>query len=359
MKTSVPAARKRINLALQGGGSHGAFTWGVLDEFLADPRLQITGISGTSAGAMNAVLLVDGHMADGAEGARRKLAEFWRAVSDAARSSPIQRAPVDMIMGKWSLENSWGYRSMDTLSRVLSPYEFNPLNLNPLKDILESCVNFSRVQECSDINLFISATNVETGRVKIFNSRQLSADMVMASACLPQIFQAVVIDGVPYWDGGYMGNPSLFPFHHQADAADIVVVQINPIERKGIPKTPMEIQNRMNEINFNSSLIMELRAIDFVARLLEEGRIDNHEYRQEYIHIIENQEALNPLGASSKLNAEWAFLTRLRDIGRQSAALWLEQHFDDIGQRSSADLRAMFQRAEPLVETALSSQQKT
>ncbi len=347
MKTPMPAVRKRINLALQGGGSHGAFTWGVLDEFLADSRLEIAGISGTSAGAMNAVLLANGHVEDGAEGARRKLAEFWRAVSDAARSSPIQRAPFDMIMGSWSMDNSWGFRSMDTLSRLLSPYQFNPLNMNPLKDILESCVDFSCVHECSDIKLFISATNVETGRVKIFDSHHLTADMVMASACLPHMFQAVVIDGVPYWDGGYMGNPSLFPFHHQADAADILVVQINPIERKGIPTTPMEIQNRMNEINFNSSLIQELRAIDFVARLLEEGRIDTQQYRQEYIHIIENQEALRPLGASSKLNAEWAFLTHLRDIGRESAALWLERHFDDIGKNSTVDLRAMFKRTEP------------
>ncbi len=347
MKTPVLTVRKRINLALQGGGSHGAFTWGVLDEFLADPRLEIAGISGTSAGAMNAVLLVDGHVADGAEGARRKLAEFWRTVSDAARSSPIQRAPVDRVMGNWSMENSWGYRSMDTLSRVLSPYQSNPLNLNPLKDILESCVDFSRVHECSDIKLYISATNVETGRVKIFDSRHLTADMVMASACLPHMCQAVVIDGVPYWDGGYMGNPSLFPFHRQAVAADIVVVQINPIERKGIPKTPMEIQNRMNEINFNSSLILELRAIDFVGRLLDEDRIDSQQYRQEFIHIIENQEELKPLGASSKLNAEWDFLTHLRDIGKQSAALWLERHFDDIGKNSTVDLRAMFKRADP------------
>ncbi len=346
MKTPVPAVRKRINLALQGGGSHGAFTWGVLDEFLADSRLEIAGISGTSAGAMNAVLLADGHVQGGAEGARHRLANFWRAVSDAARNSPIQRAPLDMIMGNWSMENSWGYRSMDTLSRLFSPYQFNPLNMNPLKEILESCVDFSCVHECNDIKLYISATNVETGRVKIFDSRHLTADMVMASACLPQIFQAVVIDGVPYWDGGYMGNPSLFPFHHQVDAADIVVVQINPIERKGIPKSPMEIQNRMNEINFNSSLILELRAIDFVARLLEEGRIDSQEYRQEYIHIIENQEALRPLGVSSKLNAEWAFLTNLRDIGRESAALWLERHFDDIGRNSTVDLRAMFDRAD-------------
>lgn len=343
---SKSSTRKRINLALQGGGSHGAFTWGVLDGLLADDRLEIAAISGTSAGAMNAVVLAQGHMLGGSEMARTALEEFWRAVSEAARSSPIQRAPLDYLMGNWSLENSWGYRAMDAMTRTLSPYQFNPLNMNPLKELLESCVDFSRVQQCTDIKLYISATNVETGRVKVFDSDQLTADMVMASACLPQMFQAVLIDDVPYWDGGYMGNPVLFPFHHHTDSADIVVVQINPIERKGVPTTPMEIQNRMSEINFNASLLKELRSIEFVARLLEEGKVDSAHYRQEFIHIIENQEALRPLGASSKLNAEWGFLTLLRDIGRQSAAAWLDRHYDDIGQRNTVDLKAMFQGQE-------------
>ena len=342
MSKSKPAKRKRINLALQGGGSHGAFTWGVLDEILADDRLEIAAISGTSAGAMNAVVLAQGHVDGGPEQARYKLEEFWHLVSKAAKSSPIQRAPLDILMGNWSMENSWGYRAMDSMTRTLSPYQFNPMNMNPLKELLESCVDFSRVQNCEDIKLYISATNVESGRVKVFDSHDLTADMVMASACLPQMFQAVIIDDVPYWDGGYMGNPVLFPFHHHTDSADIVVVQINPIERKGVPTTPMEIQNRMSEINFNSSLMKELRSIEFVARLLEEGKVDKDHYRQEYIHIIENQEALRPLGASSKLNAEWKFLTMLRDIGRQSAAAWLERHFDDIGHRNTVDLKTMF-----------------
>lgn len=343
MNQSKTGKPKRINLALQGGGSHGAFTWGVLDTLLADERLEIAAISGTSAGAMNAVVLAHGYVNGGAEMARQSLADFWRRVSDAARLSPIQRSPLDYLMGTWSMENSIGYQAMETLSNTFSPYQFNPLNLNPLQQVLEACVDFSCVRRCTDIHLYISATNVETGRVKVFDSDHLTADMVMASACLPELFHAVEIDGVPYWDGGYMGNPSLFPFHDQEESADIVVVQINPIERKGVPKSPMEIRNRMNEISFNASLLKEFRSIDFVARLLEEGKIDPGSYRQENLHIIENQEALRPLGASSKLNSEWQFLTLLRDIGRQSAADWLDRHHEDIGKRSTVDLRSMFQ----------------
>ena len=231
---------------------------------------------------------------------------------------------------------------MDAMTRMFSPYQLNPLNMNPLREVLEECVDFSCVQSCTSIKLYISATDVETGKVKVFDIRCLTADMVMASACLPHLYQAVVIDGVPYWDGGYMGNPALFPFHTGSDCADIAVIQINPVERKGIPRTPQEIQNRLNEIAFNSSLLKELRAIDFVARLIDEGKLDETGYRRERIHIIENQEALIPLGASSKMNAEWAFLTHLRDLGRETATRWLDAHFDDIGLRSTVDLRAMF-----------------
>lgn len=342
------ANRKRVNLALQGGGAHGAFTWGVLDRILEDGRLEIAAISGTSAGAINAVALADGFTASGVDGAREKLAGFWSAVSEAAKGSPIQRAPIDVILGYWSLDRSWGYHMMDAMTRTFSPYQLNPLNMNPLKDVLESCVDFACVQSCNSIDLFISATNVETGRVKVFDSHRLTADMVMASACLPHLFQAVMIDDVPYWDGGYMGNPALFPFHSGSDTADIIVVQINPIERKGAPRTAQDIQNRLNEISFNSSLLKELRAIDFVARLIEEGKLDGEKYRRERIHIIENQAALIEMGASSKLNAEWEFLVHLRDLGRASTTAWLDRHFDDLGQRSTVDLRAMFQGIGPV-----------
>ena len=206
--TPKPANRKRINLALQGGGAHGAFTWGVLDCILEDGRLEIDAISGTSAGAMNAVALADGFTAGGAEGAREKLENFWRTMSDAAKNSPIKRAPIDVMMGYWSLDRSWGYHAMDAMSRMFSPYQLNPLNMNPLRDVLEDCIDFSCVQSCNSIKLYISATNVETGKVKVFDSHNLTSDMVIASACLPNVYQAVVIDGVPYWDGGYMGNPA-------------------------------------------------------------------------------------------------------------------------------------------------------
>ena len=339
--------RKRVNLALQGGGSHGAFTWGVLDRLLEDGRLEIAAISGTSAGAMNAVALADGYTTGGPEGAREKLEGFWKTMSDAARLSPVQRSPIDKLMGNWSLDQSPGYHMMDMMTRLFSPYQLNPTNMNPLKKVLEDCVDFACVRHCNAIRLFISATNVETGRVKVFDSHSLTAEMVMASACLPFMFQAVEIDGVPYWDGGYMGNPALFPFHSESDTADIVVIQINPIERRGAPRTAQEIQNRLNEISFNSSLLKELRAIDFVARLIDEGKLDGDHYRRERIHIIENQAALKPLGASSKVNAEWAFLTHLRDLGRQTADDWLDANFDAVGERSTVDLRTMFQGIGP------------
>lgn len=341
--------KKKINLALQGGGSHGAFTWGVLDRFLEDPGLEIDSISGTSAGAMNAVVLADGFVNAESNGrtaaaasARKKLDAFWRAVSNAAQGSVIQRTPISRLMGRWSLSDSWGYHFSESMTRLFSPYQINPLNINPLRSLLESAVDFDAVNRCGAIHLFISATNVHTGRVKVFDRDQLSADVVLASACLPQLFKAVEIDGVPYWDGGYMGNPSLFPFRDHTDTADIVVVQINPVERRETPRTPHEIQNRLNEISFNSSLLKELRSIHFVTRLLDEGSLDESRYRRENIHIVENQEELLPLGASSKLNAEWDFLLHLKTIGRQTADRWLVQNYDQIGVSSTVDLPRMF-----------------
>lgn len=346
-RTAAVSKTKRINLAFQGGGSHGAFTWGVLDRLLEDGRLEFEAISGTSAGAMNAVVCVDGLMKDGNDGARAALEHFWSEMSKSTKHSPIKRTPFDMFTGNWSLENSPGYHFLDALSRVVSPYQTNPLNMNPLQDLIESVIDFERVRCCSRTKLFISATNVETGRVKVFDSKTLTSDMVMASACLPMVFQAVEIDGVPYWDGGYMGNPSLFPFHTHTDCSDIVVIQINPLERQGAPKTSQEIMNRINEISFNSSLLKELRSIDFVSRLIREGKLSGDEYRDTRIHIIENQDALLPLGASSKMNAEWAFLTHLRDLGRETADAWLDEHYEHIGKQATVDISKLFQGIGP------------
>ncbi len=334
---------KPVNLALQGGGAHGAFTWGVLDRILEDGRLEIAGISGTSAGAMNAVVLADGYTRAGTEGARAALDVFWRSMSESAKFSPLRRTPFDVLTGQWGLEHNPVYHALDALSRLASPYQLNPMKVNPLRDLLEKNVDFERVRACTAFKLYISATNVETGKVKVFPRGALTADMVMASACLPTLYQAVEVDGVPYWDGGYMGNPALFPFHGHTGTDDVVVIQINPIERKGAPRTPQEIQNRINEISFNGSLLKELRAIDFVDRLIREGKLSPDDYRQVRVHVIENQAALKPLGASSKMNTEWAFLTKLRDLGRDTASTWLDETAPFIGERSSVNLREMFQ----------------
>jgi NTE family protein len=338
--------RKPVNLALQGGGAHGAFTWGVLDRLLEDERLDIEAISGTSAGAMNAVAVAEGMVRGGPEAARDCLHRFWRAVSDAARGSPLRRTPLDMLMGNWNLDTSPFYLLFDILGRISSPYEFNPLNINPLRDLLDELVDFERVRACEEMNVFVSATNVETGRVKVFERHELTADMVMASACLPLIYQAVEIDGVPYWDGGFMGNPALFPFFNASRSDDVIIVQINPITRTGVPRSAREILNRMNEITFNSSLLREFRAINFVSRLLDEGKLDSGSYKQVLVHRIEAEAHINPLGASSKLNAEWAFLQHLHTIGRRAAEDWLAENFDHLGRRSTVDLRTMYQGSE-------------
>ena len=335
--------QKKINLALQGGGSHGAFTWGVLDKLLEDGRIGFDAISGTSAGAMNAVVMADGfHRLGGNEGARIALSNFWFEVSRVGEFSPIRRSPLDMLMGSWSLDHSIGYMAFDMMSRLVSPYELNPANINPLRDLLAKQVDFDQLKSCNGLKLFISATNVYTGRVRVFERHELTLDMVMASACLPFMFQAVEIDGVPYWDGGYMGNPVLFPFFYKSGTSDVLIIQINPIERHETPNSAQEILNRVNEITFNSSLLSELRAVEFVTRLLDEGQIDDDRYRRVLVHRIAADEVLNTLGASSKLNAEWEFFVYLRDLGRQSATDWLESHYDKVGVESSLDIKAMF-----------------
>jgi NTE family protein len=332
---------KPLNLALQGGGAHGAFTWGVLDYLFQDDRIRIEAISGTSAGAMNAVVAADGLMRDGRKGACRALRQFWHAVSQAALASPFQRTPFDVLTGNWNLDHSPSYLFFDLLGRVASPYQMNPINLNPLRDLLVEQVNFQRVRSCNHMKLFISATSVRTGRIQIFNRTELTADMVMASACLPYLFQAVRVNGDDYWDGGYSGNPALYPFAYQGISRDVAIVQINPLCCQETPTTAREILNRVNEITFNANLLAELRAVDFVSRMIDEGSLDSKRYKKMLVHIIEAEQEFNPLNASSKLNAEWSFLTHLREVGRNTAKKWLDQQFDAIGRRSTVDLQPL------------------
>ncbi len=330
--------KKIIKLALQGGGSHGAFTWGVLDRLLEDERIGIEGVSGTSAGAMNAVAFADGMARGGAAEARACLEKFWSATSAVARSSPIRRSALDIFMGNWSLDASPGYLVMDQLSRLFSPYDLNPLDFNPLRQVVADCIDFGRVNDAGGVKIFLTATNVRTGKPKIFRQPAITLDSVMASACLPFLYKAVEIDGEAYWDGGYMGNPGLFPLVDECDPGDVVLIQINPFYRPDIPRTARDIQNRLNEITFNASLLKELRSLAFLWEIIHYENLERERYRDVRIHSIYDEKTMLALGASSKLNAEWAFLTYLRDQGRKAAEAWLSQHFDDLGVRNTLDL---------------------
>jgi len=336
-KSGASAPRKVINLALQGGGAHGAFTWGVLDVLLEDGRVDFCGISGTSAGAMNAVSFAEGMRKGGKEGARQQLAHFWRSASLDGGLNAIQREVFEGVLNLWGATpaKSW----VEQAASMFSPMQFNPLNINPLRDVLSDQIDFAALRDSDHLKLFIAATNVESGKVRIFRRPELTIDMLMASACLPTVFKAVEIDGVPYWDGGYMGNPVLFPFFTETESPDVVLIQINPIERKGAPDTVTDIMARMNEITFNAPLLQEFRAIDFVARLIDAGRLDGTHYKRINMHVIEAQDELNQLGSASKMRSDLSFFEQLFAVGRKAGQSFLDEHFDDIGVKGTLDLK--------------------
>jgi len=325
-----------IDLALQGGGSHGAFTWGVLDRLLEESRFSIVAISGTSAGAMNAAVLADGWTQGGAEGARAALEKYWEKVSRAAEFSPLQRSPLDRLMGRWSLDGSPAYIAIDLMSRVLSPYDLNPFGLNPLRGVLAESIDFDRLAR-SPIKLFITATSVRTGRGRIFRNAEITVDVLLASACLPTMFRAIEIDGEPYWDGGYAGNPTITPLIRESDAHDTILIQINPRERPDTPRSAAEILNRLNEVSFNSPLMKELRMIALLRQVADPGTGEGARWAQMRTHRIAT-DMLAQFGASSKLNAEREFVAMLRAEGRRAADEFLQAHADDLGMRSTADL---------------------
>jgi NTE family protein len=324
-----------VDLALQGGGSHGAFTWGVLDRLLEESWLQIDAISGTSAGAMNAAVLIDGWAEGGRAGARTALDSYWERIAQAAVHSPLQRTPFDRLAGRWTLDSSPVFIGFDLLSRLYSPYDLNPYGLNPLRTVLDASIDFGRLAR-SPIKLFITATNVRTGRGHIFRNAEISPDVLLASACLPTLFQAVEIDGEAYWDGGYAGNPTITPLVRESNAQDTILVQINPRERPGTPRSANEILNRLNEVSFNSSLMKELRMIALLREVADPGRGEGARWAGMRTHRIMS-EMLADLGYSSKMNAEREFLWMLRAEGRQAASAFLEEHSNHLGQRSTAD----------------------
>ena len=333
---------KRINLALQGGGAHGAYTWGVLDRLLDEERLEVEAISGTSAGAMNAAVFADGMGRGGRAEAKRSLEMFWQNISKAAQYGPLQPSAFDSATTGWNLDHSAAFVAFDMLTRMLSPYQFNPMNYNPLRQVLENSVDFKRLEGCRAVKLFISASNVRTGKVRVFKSGEITPDVLLASACLPFLFQAVTIDGEPYWDGGYMGNPAIFPLIYGAETPDVLIVQANPLGCDRVPTTASDIMNRLNEISFNSSLMREMRAIAFVTDLIDDGKLDSNQYKRVNVHWIEAEKQMRGLGVSSKLNARMDFLLHLKAIGRDVADRWIGHHFDAIGQRSTIDVKEMF-----------------
>ena len=338
---------KTINLALQGGGAHGAFTWGSLDRLLEEEDIEFEAITATSAGAMNAAMLVTGLARDGRQGAKDLLAEFWTKIVERAAgpSSPFQMfaLPPDPATLAGFFEYSPAYMMSDWLTRTFSPYQLNPLNINPLRDLLEEMIDFDEV--CHPNNgpkVFVNATSVRHGRPKIFSGDDISVDAILASACLPYLFQAVEIDGEPYWDGGYVGNPAIYPLIYEAKCRDVLIVHINPIERETTPKTAGEIANRINEISFNASLTREMRAIDFVQHLIDEGIIGKDRWKRMRVHSIRDDATMAAFSVANKIKPDVKVITELREAGRATTDAWLKAHKGKIGKKDSVDIRKDF-----------------
>jgi NTE family protein len=326
LQASQPiVGEKTINLALQGGGSHGAFTWGVLDRILEDDRIGFDGVTATSAGGVNAVVLADGLALNGREGARERLRNFWKKMSEVASTSFIAPSIFDQVNPNFGLDQTPNYVFIDTLSRILSPYQLNPFDINPLRDL---------------IKLFLSATNVRTGKVKVFAREELTVEHVLASACLPFMMRAPEIDGDGYWDGGFMGNPAIFPVIYGCTSPDVILVHLTPTERPELPTNSRAIINRMQEISFNSSLMREMRAIAFVTQMIDEGKITGG--KRMYMHLIEAEDIIRDLAGSSKMNGTWKFLMHLFEIGREHADKWLAENYDSIGEKGTVDLQARY-----------------
>lgn len=324
---------------MQGGGAHGAFTWGVLEAVLDDPIVDVRAITATSAGAMNAACFADGYAVAGKEGAKQRLEEFWTRIS--AKGGLTAKS----VGSSWIDKMFSPFAFMQTLTNFASPYDLNPFDYNPLRDVLAETIDFNRVNAGMGPRLYITATNVHTGKARVFTTGEVTLDAVLASACLPSVFKAVEIDGVPHWDGGYVGNPALFPLFYDEAPRDIVIVNLNPFTRKSTPKSAADIQNRLNEITFNASLIAELRAVAFVQRLLEDEwlspRLEGR-YKRLRIHAIRADKSLCHLSVESKFDTSAAFLQDLRQRGYAAGVDWMAQCGRDVGVRSSVDVRGEF-----------------
>ncbi|MBX3659499.1 MAG: patatin-like phospholipase family protein [Ramlibacter sp.] len=338
------SAIRTINLALQGGGSHGAFTWGVLDALLADPRIAIEGISGASAGAVNAVALADGHARARAAGtdprraARESLARVWGEVAALGSLGALQKGVASLLWGAIPKELAPTNFFAGAMQNWFSPYQSNPLDINPLRDLLTRLIDFEALGTLPSPKVFVSATHVNTGKAALFTGADVTPQAVMASACLPMLFRAVEIDGEAYWDGGYSVNPALTPLIDHCSSADIVLVQINPLRREDTPRTPADILDRVNELTFNASLLTQVRSIDFINRLLAEGSLHGTRCRRVLLHRIDGGAAIQDYPASSRASADPQLIQTLFRLGQTSGEEWLRKHFAALGQHSTIDI---------------------
>ncbi len=351
MYKSVPAAtkaekksgKKKVSIALQGGGSHGAFSWGVMDRILEDGRFEIEGLTGTSAGGMNAVAIAQGLMKGGNQAARDELKVFWQKISDSGKNSPLNhRGPIDKALGKYTMYHSPGFVIFDYLSRMFSPYELNPLQIDPLKDVIASSFDFDALRKFKDVKVYLCATHVKTGKLRIFGLDEMKVESLQATACLPTIHNAVKVDGEYYWDGGFIGNPVFFPLIYDCESPDIILIQLNPTVREKIPTTAREIGDRLNEITNNASVVREMRAISFISDLIDDGKLDKNETKRVFMHLIEDEDTFTELGWSSKLNTEWDFFMHLFEKGRAAADKWIKENYEHVGKKTTAPLREHF-----------------
>lgn len=344
----------KINLALQGGGAHGAFTWGVLDVLLQEPEIEIAAVSGTSAGALNGAALKAGLVEGSRSAARENLDWLWEQMGANSGAGMMEwmgsLAPGLFGPGMIakSIEYSMPFMWADMASRMMSPYAYGPFYSNPLKSIAEA-FQYDKLCAHHGPRLFICATNVRTGKARVFTGQEISTDVLLASACLPTLFQAVEIDDPKtgqrdaFWDGGYTGNPALFPLFPLDLPDDIVIVNINPLERHKSPVTPQEIQARMNEISFNSSLMSELRAISFAKRLMREGTMEKGTMKDAHIHMISDNDLMNNLSAATKMVPVPSVLSSLKEAGIESAKTFLRDHRSKLGKTSTVDLKSLFE----------------
>jgi NTE family protein len=337
------SGQRKVALALQGGGSHGAFTWGVLDRLLEEPTLDIIGITGTSAGAMNTVALADGLLAGGPEEARRRLRQFWTAIGEMPGFASNLWPMSGEEAAKTDLKQTPAYLAWDMMTRNLSPYDLNPSKINPLAEPLSKLIDFDRLRAQDEMQVMVCATNARTSMRRVFVNKELSVDAVTASACLPLMFPAVEIDGEPYWDGGYTGNPALGPLLRSLPKQkfDFIFVRIDPINHGDTPHTVREINDRITEIIFNSTLLLELGAIAMLLRFVDDGLLDRERFGRVNFHGIQASEIMEKLATSSKLNNAPALLEYLFDLGRKTADKWWADHGATIGQRSTVDLQKL------------------